>query len=300
MNRPYFSVITPSFNQGDYIAACLNSVASQGDEDYEHLIFDNCSTDRTAAEVAKFPRVDFRREADRGQSDAINKGFVAARGEIICWLNSDDEYPAGLFARLRETFSDPSVTVAFGDVRQVAYDGKGEDLAKGHFASRMDLIRWWSREVKLHQPAIFFRRSVRETTGLLREDLHFAMDYEYWWRMSATERFHYVPEVLAIQHRQPDSKTVRDWQKVYAERERIFSPFSHLIDEGNPSGLKAEKCRVMAERYLGEAFALASSSPGEALSLLGKSLWERPVGALNPAWLGVLRRCLGAWGKSRP
>jgi glycosyltransferase involved in cell wall biosynthesis len=294
MKSPVFSVITPSFNQGEYLGACLASVAGQGDEDYEHLVFDNCSTDRTAAVAAEFPRVLFRSEADRGQSHAINKGFAVARGEIICWLNSDDEYPPGLFARLREIFSDPGVTVVFGDVRQVSYDGKGEDLARGQFASRLDLVRWWGREVKLHQPAIFFRRSAREAAGMLREDLHFAMDYEYWWRMSATETFHYQPEVLAIQHRQPDSKTVRDWQRVYQERERIFSPFYGLVDGGNRSRLLAERRRVMAGRYLGEAFALASSSPREALSLLGKSFRENPASLLRPTWLGVVRRCFQA------
>jgi len=296
MKAPYFSVITPSFNQGDFITGCLGSVASQGDDDYEHLVFDHCSTDQTASAVAKFPRVDFRSKPDRGQSDAVNQGFAAARGEIICWLNSDDEYPPGVFCRLREIFLDPSVMVVFGDAQQVAYDATPSQRARACFEQREDLVRWWSSRARLHQPAIFFRRSVREETGLLNENLHFAMDYEYWWRMSARHTFLYIPEVFAIQHRQPDSKTVRAWQEVYEERERIFSPFYGLIDGGNRAALEREKRECMAKKYLGEAFALVSSDRRAALSLLGKSFRERPKGILNPAWLGVVRRCL--WTRS--
>lgn len=292
MSTPYFSVITPSFNQGAFIGGCLRSVAEQGDDSYEHLVFDNCSTDSTASEVAKFPRVDFQSEPDRGQSDAVNKGFAAAQGEIICWLNSDDEYPSGVFARLREIFSDPKVTVAFGDVEQVGYDGVPNQRAPACFEQREELVRWWSSRARLHQPAIFFRRLAREEAGFLKEDLHFAMDYEYWWRLSARHTFRYFPEVLAIQHRQPDSKTVLAWQKVYEERERIFSSFYGLIDGGDRSALEREKRIGLAEKYLGEAFALTTSDRRGALSLLGKSFVQCPRGILNPAWLGIVRRCL--------
>jgi glycosyltransferase involved in cell wall biosynthesis len=289
---PYFSVITPSYNQGTFLEGCLQSVVAQGDPEYEHLIFDNCSTDSTSGVVAKFSNVHFVSEPDRGQSDAVNKGFLAARGEIICWLNSDDAYPMGLFTKLRQVFADPAVSVVFGDVEQIAYDGSPSQIARAEFRDRLDLVRWWSRQVKIHQPAVFFRTGVRKKTGLLREDLHYAMDYEYWWRMSEHHKFLHVPDVLAIQHRQPDSKTVVAWNKVYVEREKIFSPFYGFIDGGNPRGLDQEKRRAMSDRYLGEAFAVCASDRGQALALLGKSIKEFPISLLNFGWCGVLRRCL--------
>lgn len=162
--------------------------------------------------------------------------------------------------------------------------------APGRFTSRLDLIRWWSGDVKLHQPAVFFRRSVRETVGLLRKDLHYAMDYEYWWRMSENHSFHYVPEILAVQLRQPDSKTIRAWPKVYEEREQIFSPFYGLIDEGKRVALIREKRQALARRFLGEAFAAAPQSPAEAGRLLMRSFRENPASFLSPGWVGVLRR----------
>lgn len=288
----FFSVITPSWNQGEFLARCLECVQQQGSEDYEHLVFDNCSNDETATVAAGFPRARFVREADRGQSHAVNKGLAAARGEIICWLNADDAYPPGIFARLRELFADPRCDVVFGDVEQVAYDGRPPQRAAAVFDDRHDLVRWWSSRARLHQPAVFFRRKVCEATGLLREDLHYAMDYEYWWRVSETFRFRYVPEVLAIQHRQPESKTVRSWHKVYEEREKIFAPFYGLIDGGDRAALRREKGRAMSDRFLMNASAAADGDRGAALADVWRALREDPGAIFRGDWLGVLRRCI--------
>lgn len=285
---PYFSVITPSWNQGAFIGKCLESVVAQGDADYEHLVFDNCSTDGTAQVVNRFPQVCFYSEPDRGQSDAVNKGLRTARGEIICWLNSDDAYPAGVFEKLREAFADPAVEVIFGDVLQVAYDGGGEARAPGRLESRLDFIRWWSSAVKLHQPAIFFRRSVLAKSGFLREDLHYAMDYEFWWRLSESHRFHYLPEILAIQHRQPDSKTIRNWVKFYEERERVFAPFYGLIDNGDRGALIKEKKAVMARNYLQNAYAAVQNDRCGAWHDLIRAWNESPHFVLHPRILGLL------------
>jgi glycosyltransferase involved in cell wall biosynthesis len=284
----YFSVITPSWNQGKFLSGCIGSVVNQNDLDFEHLIFDNCSTDGTAEVAAGFSHVKFVSEPDRGQAHAVNKGLAAARGEIICWLNSDDEYAPGAFAVLREAFSDPAVHVVFGDVRQISYGGQGEVIARGKFASRLDLIRWWGSEVKLHQPAVFFRRDVVTSAGLLREDLHYALDYEYWWRISESFRFHDIPQVLAIQHRQPDSKTIRAWAKVLEERERIFSPFYNLIDGGRPASLEMERRNCLAGQYL--TLAWAAQDPACARENLLSAWRQSPSLVLRPANLGLIRR----------
>jgi glycosyltransferase involved in cell wall biosynthesis len=287
---PYFSVITPSWNQGRYLEECIESVLKQADPDIEHLIFDNCSTDCTAEVIAKYPHVRCVRETDRGQSDAVNKGFLAAKGEIICWLNSDDAYPDGLFSRLRELFADPSVDVVFGDVLQKKYDGKADGIAVARFEKREDLVRWWSRDVKLHQPAIFFRRSVRENTGLLNEALHYAMDYEYWWRMSEMHRLLYVPEVLAIQHRQPESKTIVAWNRVLDERETIFAPHYDLLGQQNIEELMREKKKQLAEQYLLNAWAILRTDREEARLNCVRAFRECPQEVISFKNLGLLRK----------
>ena len=327
---PYFSVITPSFNQGAYLRACLDSVATQGDDDYEQIIIDNCSTDETAEILARYankPQIKIICEPDNGQSEAINKGFEAARGEIICWLNSDDAYPEKTFQRLREFFSDPKIDVVFGDAlqvsypfsgsekrqirpfakpldftkgqlfnknqanevngHQVSYDGKKPERLVASFQDPHDFIRWWSSKVRLHQPAVFFRRSVREKTGLLREDLHYAMDYEYWWRIAAVYDFHYIAEEMAIQHRQPDSKTIKAWHHVLEEREKIFSPFYSLLSDPEKT-LKKEKNATLAEHYLLQAYAAIDNKT--ARFFLQKAFTHSPSKVLRPSSLGLMKK----------
>jgi glycosyltransferase involved in cell wall biosynthesis len=289
---PYFSVITPSWNQGAYLGECIESVLRQEDTGFEHLIFDNCSTDSTAAVVSRYCHVCCIVERDRGQSDAINKGFLAVKGEIICWLNSDDAYPEGLFRRLRELFADPSVDVVFGDVLQKNYDGSSDGIALARFERREDLVRWWSRDVKLHQPAIFFRRGVREKIVLLNESLHYTMDYEYWWRMSEKYRFQYVSEVLAIQHRQPESKTIMEWHRVMEERERIFSPYQQMLGE-DAGSLSKERRQSLARLYLTNAWSVVSSDRASARTNYLRAFKEDFREALSFKQLGLLRAILG-------
>lgn len=288
---PFFSVITPSFNQGRYLGACLESIKNQGDDDYEHIIVDNCSADETAAILAQHvgdPHVRLIVEPDRGQSDAINKGFRAARGEIICWLNSDDAYPSGTFQKLREVFKDPAVTVVFGDTFQISHDGATPERLCARFKHRYDLIRWWSSNVRLHQPAIFFRRSVIEDIGLLNEDLHYAMDYEYWWRMSERYHFYYVAQPLAIQHRQPDSKTIQAWYRVLEEREKIFSPYYALLGE-DEGALQKERSQTLAQHYLLQAYAAIKNNRTVAWFYVKKA-WQQSRGmVLRPSSLGLAR-----------
>jgi len=289
---PFFSVITPSFNQGKFIATCLDSVRSQGDDDYEHLIFDNCSTDETPSVLANYAtqsQIKLVIESDQGQSEAVNKGFQRAGGEIICWLNSDDAYMPGTFARLRKAFADPKVQVVFGDTKQISYDGRPPERAVGYLKDRYDLLRWWHSKARLHQPSIFFRRSVREKCGLLKNDLHYAMDYEYWWRMTEYYDFHYIPEELALQYRQPDSKTMKAWGQVLEEREKIFSPFYALLGE-KPAVLKKEKSQALAAHYLLQAYAVISSDRSAAWGYFCRAVRQSPCRVVRCSTLGLIRK----------
>jgi glycosyltransferase involved in cell wall biosynthesis len=292
MLKPFFSIITPSFNQGKYLPACLESIKAQQEQSYEHIIIDNCSTDETREillEYAQDPRVRLLIEPDHGQSEAVNKGFRMAQGEVICWLNSDDTYFPETLTKVHRAFGNPCVQVIFGEVRQISYAGEAPTLTKSHFQDRRDLIRWWSRRVQLHQPAIFFRRAVQEKIGFLNEELHYAMDYDYWWRMSAESDFHHVPEELAIQHRQPDSKTMKEWYRVLEEREKVFSPFYPLLEE-NKSALDKERSQSLASHFLLQAYATVNKDRSVAWFYFQKAFLQSPSLVLRPSSLGLLRK----------
>ena len=89
---PLISIITPSFNQGKFIEQTILSVLNQHYPNFEHIIIDGGSTDGSIEILKKYPHLIWKSEKDRGQSEALNKGFEVAKGEIIGWLNSDDVY----------------------------------------------------------------------------------------------------------------------------------------------------------------------------------------------------------------
>jgi hypothetical protein len=104
--------------------------------------------------------------------------------------------------------------------------------------------------------------------------------------------FEYLPEVLAVQHRQPESKTVVAWQKVLEERERIFSPFYGMADGGDRAGLMREKRRAVSGIYLDQADAVVGARRQQALRLLWRAICERPGMLLELSWAGILRRAV--------
>jgi glycosyltransferase involved in cell wall biosynthesis len=284
MSAPFFSVITPSWNQGEWIEGCIQSVLGQGTSDFEHLIFDNCSTDQTAEVLAGHRHLQVRREPDTGQANALNKALRLARGEIICWLNADDQYLPGAFALAREEFSKPGVDVIYGDAEEDFCDGKPARVRRARFPAREDLLIWWEKRADLLQPAVFFRRRVIEEIGPLREDLHVVLDTELWWRMSARHPFHYVARPLARQQRQPDSKTIKHMPRIYEEKHRVFTP---LLDAAQPRRrLRNAFARRlgMGRRWLGLAQSALPANPEAARDFLGRAKRENCALLLSPRW----------------
>lgn len=201
---PLVSIVTPSFNQADYIEEAIRSVILQDYDPVEHLIFDGGSTDATAAVAERYAdRVRFTSESDRGQAHAVNKGFAAARGEIVGWLNSDDfYYPGALRTVVDYMRAHPSCDALYGAAYYVdeagcqlrAYPtGEPDDLRFGCF---------------ICQPSVFVRRTVLEKVGLLDESLSYCMDYELWLRIRDRHELHRIPEALAAYRLHDSSKTV--------------------------------------------------------------------------------------------
>src|SRR5260370_42511787 len=128
---PLISIVTPSFNQGSFIGEALESVRLQKNKNCEHIVMDGWSTDGTVDLLGDLPankvqqNMFWTSERDTGQSEALNKGFRQAKGEIIGWLNSDDRYRAGCFEHIVQAFEDnPEVDIFYGDYLMVDEVGK--------------------------------------------------------------------------------------------------------------------------------------------------------------------------------
>ena len=193
------SVISPSYNQAQFLPDNIASVASQTHGDVEHVIVDPGSTDGSTEIAAAAPNVTLIAEPDRGQSDGICKGFARSTGDILVWLNSDDFYPTpDVLEVVAETFrSDSTIDVVYGDVNFV--DERGEFLRKGYVNSKSEtLASSLEYQVGIVQPGVFWRRNVFEALGGPSEEYEYCMDYELWVRMATSGlKWSYLPKVLA-------------------------------------------------------------------------------------------------------
>jgi glycosyltransferase involved in cell wall biosynthesis len=233
---PRITIITPSFNQADYLEQTILSVLGQGYPNLEYIIIDGGSTDGSVDIIRKFEdRLAYWvSEKDRGQAHAINKGLRRATGDIIAYLNSDDYYLEGSLARVAEHFSrHPDVDLVYGRCRTV--DQRGTKLGE-HFGSItryeevLDLWDvWWNRR-NFVQPEVFWTKRIMDEIGLLREDLFWVMDYEYWLRILRTQCAVGVVDCeLASSRFQPKQKS-RFPERTADELLRVVRPYIFAAD----------------------------------------------------------------------
>ena len=213
------SVVSPSYNQAAYFRDCLSSVKSQTYQPIEHLVFDPGSTDGSRDIALAFPHATLIAEPDKGQSDALNKGFRRAKGDIIAWVNSDDAYfDHTVFETVVKRFLQPDQPdIVYG--RGVYLDTEGAKLRDCYINTDPTSLPWrFQQEDGILQPALFMRRSVIEKVGPLREDRHFCMDYEYWIRcVKAGVKFAFVDQNFAVSRYHTDNKTYGQRGSSYAE-----------------------------------------------------------------------------------
>jgi glycosyltransferase involved in cell wall biosynthesis len=204
---PTLSVVTPSRNQGRFLARTLASVALQDYPALEHQVIDGASTDETldVLRAAARPGLSWVSESDRGQAHAVNKGIARSRGEIIAWINSDDVYLAHAFATVARFFlAHPEVDVVYGQADRI--DADDRTLAP-YPTAPFDPLRLHD-VVLICQPAAFFRRRCVERFGMLDERLKYCMDYEFWLRLArGGARFAYLPARLAASRLHRDTET---------------------------------------------------------------------------------------------
>ena len=226
----------------------------------------------------------------------MNKGFQRAQGEIICWLNADDQYLPGAFSTIQRAFERPEVAVVYGDCEEDFCDGKQPRLRKARWTRREDLLVWWEKRTDLLQPAVFFRRSVLDQVGPLREDLYVVMDTEFWWRLSQQHEFVSVGVPLARQQRQPESKTIKHMPRIYEEKAKVFGPLLDAAEPGRRALNAARRRRGMGRRWLGLAQSAAKADPGAARDFLRRARGENPFLVFSARWWRAWMLSRGARG----
>lgn len=225
---PALSIVTPSYNQGHFLAETIESVIGQeGNFLLDYVIVDGASTDNSVDIIRRYEQllhngkwpvkcrgIQYRwiSEKDKGQTDALAKGFRMSKGAILAWLNSDDTYLPGALQAVTDFFlRNPATGLLYGDSYYL--DPHGTIIGKHRTASfDRDKLAYFNF---VCQPSAFFRRDVFEAAGGLDETLHFAMDYDLWIRIGQRFTCHYQPHFYSVYRLHEASKTICDdtlWQ----------------------------------------------------------------------------------------
>jgi glycosyltransferase involved in cell wall biosynthesis len=222
------SIVTPSYNQAKYVEATIQSVLSQDYAHIEYIIVDGGSTDGTLDVIQKYEdKLSWWvSEKDKGQTDALNKGFTRAKGDILAWINSDDTYqPGAVLAAVQYLQHHPNVGMVYGDCNFINENGKiiGKfDAAQTSYG----LLR--RGYVHIPQQAMFFRAELWKQVGPLDPSFYFAMDYDLWTRIAARTEIKYVPQTWANFRLHTTGKTIMADERCWPEMIRV-----HYRDGGS-------------------------------------------------------------------
>ena len=222
------SIVTPSFNQDRYIEQTIQSVLSQDYPSIEYMIVDGGSTDETVSIIKKYEEklAFWVSEKDQGQTDAINKGFGRAKGDIFAWLNSDDTYePGAIAAAVTYLQEHPQVGMVYGDCNYI--DDSGNVTGKFNAAqTNYHLLRQGYTHIP--QQTMFLRAELWKQVGPLDPSFYFAMDYDLWTRIAAHAPIRYIPQTWANFRLHTSGKTIMADDRCWPEMIKV-----HYRDGGS-------------------------------------------------------------------
>lgn len=292
---PRITVVTPSYNQGSYVEETIRSVLLQGYPNLEYLVIDGGSTDESAAIIERYgPWLSYWvSEQDRGQSDAINKGFARATGEVMNWLNSDDLLlPGALHAIGAAARANPGAAIA-GDVIRFGDGVKGEQRLRQRGLTYEHMVKYWTRAAFYQQPGLYFPRAAYEAAGGIDESLWNSMDYDLFCRLLRHTPVVYLDQPLIHFRYHAASKTITMGDFFLRERLRA----SQRYWPGVVSAAEAREARRYTARFYTRRAVrrLAQGQAERARELFAEAWRLAPGAALVEPWamsFGFVRRRL--------
>ncbi len=218
---PRISIITPSYNQGQFLEETIRSVLLQDYPAIEYIIIDGGSIDNSQAIIEKYKKklAWSVSETDSGQADAINKGLKKATGEFVAWLNSDDIYTENAISSAVEKLkSNPDCGMVFSNVLSIN--------SESSIFNTMQYGDWGMRELMefkiIGQPGVFMRRKALDDVGSLEPNFHYLMDIHLWLKIASKFPIKHVDEFWAAARFHPAAKNTLGSAKYGEEAFRIY------------------------------------------------------------------------------
>lgn len=272
--RPLVSIVTPSYNQAAYLEQTLLSVLDQEYPALEYLVADGGSTDGSVEIIRRHAgRLSWWvSENDAGQSDAINKGFSRARGEVVAWLNSDDYYLPGTVAAAVEALrQNPDACFVYGDMLAVDERGRALNKLAYHQSTVEDLLCFHI----IGQPAVFMRAAALQAVGCLDLSYHCLLDHQLWLRLALMGQNKHIPQTWAAARYHPEAKNRVRAEDFGREAFRILD-WAAVQPELAPTLARvARKARASAHR-VDARYMLDGGKPWPALVAWCRALYFHP------------------------
>lgn len=204
---PRISIVTPSYNQGQFIEETIRSVLLQGYPNLEYIIIDGGSTDSSVEIIKKYESylAYWVSEPDKGQANALNKGFRKATGQLIGWQNSDDFYAAETFTyAVKASLITEDADVLYGAVNIIDEIGNVIETISASELKLEDMFPWF----KLHNESMFFKKRIFEQGNFINESFNHYIDYEFFWRLIIADyKFYFVPQMNTYHRRHENAKS---------------------------------------------------------------------------------------------
>ena len=272
------SIITPSYNQAAYLEQTILSVLEQDFPHIEYIVIDGASTDGSVDIVKKYADrfAYWVSEKDRGQAEAINKGFTRATGDVIAWLNSDDYYMQGAVSAAVQIFEkNPEVVLVYGDMLAVDEHGKTFNTLTYGQLNLEDLLCFQI----IGQPSVFMRRSALQKTSGLNLDFHFLLDHLLWIHIAKHGQILHVNQIWSAARYHAEAKNRAKAAEFGREAFRILEVAAQ--DDVLVSALANVKRRALASANRVDArYLLDGGQPAKALSAWMRALFVHPPTAL--------------------
>ncbi len=289
MKSEQVSIVTPSYNQARFLESTILSVLGQEGADIEYFIIDGGSTDGSQEVIRRYAGrlAGWRSEADRGQADALRKGFAMATGEIFAWVNSDDMLAPGAVSEAVAVFrAHPQAGLVYGNAASM--DPAGRPLNDMLF-SQYGLSDLAAFRI-LCQPAVFMRREAYEAAGGLDPDYDFLLDHHLWLRIAAGWEIRHVNSLWAFARQHPHAKNVAQARQFGREAYRLAG----WLEQSGLAGENLQAVRAGALRF-DARYLLDDRDYAAALRTYLKSLRTHAPTALEE-WHRILFAALGSLG----